>query len=142
MTSDEASRGLDGSIIVRHRFAAPRLPHASLTLRLCILVMIAIFPAIVIQGYNEYELHKAREADIRQQVIQITKQFGEEIGELREGARQLLLALAQVPAVKRQRYEQPGYNPRQPSGAPIRRSQATYEGIERWRYPRCRSTRR
>jgi hypothetical protein len=49
-------------------------------------------------GYNEYELRKAREADIRQQVIQITKQFGEEIGEQREGARQLLLALAQLPA--------------------------------------------
>jgi len=102
MTSDEASRGLGGAIVAKRRFAAPRLPHGSLTLRLCILVLIAIFPAIAIQGYNEYELRKAREADIRQQVIQITKQFGEEIGELREGARQLLLALAQLPAVRLQ----------------------------------------
>ena len=100
MTSDEASQRLGGPIVIKQRFAAPRLPHVSLTLRLCILVMIAIFPAIAIQGYNEYELRKAREADIRQQVIQITKQFGEEIGELREGARQLLLALAQLPAVR------------------------------------------
>ena len=102
MTSDEASRGLGRAIVAKRRFAAPRLPHGSLTLRLCILVLIAIFPAIAIQGYNEYELRKAREADIRQQVIQITKQFGEEIGELREGARQLLLALAQLPAVRLQ----------------------------------------
>jgi len=100
MTSDEVSRPLDDASAVQRRFTLPRLPHISLTLRLCILVLIAIFPAIVIQGYNEYELRKAREADIRQQVIQITKQFGEEIGELREGARQLLLALAQLPAVR------------------------------------------
>ena len=100
MTSDEVSRRLGGAIPLEHRFAAPRLPRVSLALRLCILVLIAISPAIVILGYNEYELHRAREADIRHQVIQITKQFGEEIGELREGARQLLLALAQLPAVR------------------------------------------
>jgi signal transduction histidine kinase len=68
----------------------------SLTLRLFILVVIAVLPAILIQGYNEYDLRKAREADIRHQVIQITRQFGEEIGELREGARQLLIAIAQL----------------------------------------------
>jgi signal transduction histidine kinase len=100
MTSDEVSPGLDEAIPVKRRFTMPRLPHISLTLRLFILVLIAILPAIVIQGYNEYKLRKAREADIRQQVIQITTQFGEEIGELREGARQLLLALAQLPAVR------------------------------------------
>ena len=82
------------------RFAWPRLPRVSLTLRLITLVLIAVCPAIGIQAYNEYELRKAREADIRQQVVQITKQFGEEIGELREGARQLLLALAQLTPVK------------------------------------------
>src|SRR6516162_4323289 len=99
MTSDEVSRRLDEAMSVKRQFTVPRLPHISLTFRLCILVMIAIFPAIVIQGYNEYELRKAREADIRQQVIQTTKQFGEEIGELREGARQLLFALAQLTPV-------------------------------------------
>jgi signal transduction histidine kinase len=100
MTSDEVGRRLNETIAVKRRFAAPRLPHFNLTLRLCILVLIAIFPAILIQGYNEYKLRKAREADIRQQVVQVTKQFGEEIGELREGARQLLLALSQLPAVR------------------------------------------
>jgi signal transduction histidine kinase len=102
MTTDEVGRRLDEAIPVRHRFIVPRLPHINLTVRLCILVLIAIFPAVVIQGYNEYELRKAREDDIRKQVIQVTKQFGEEIGELREGARQLLLALSQLPAVRLQ----------------------------------------
>ncbi len=100
MTTHGASPALDQTGAVKRRFAWPRIPHASLTVRLIILVLIAICPAIVIQGYNEYELRKAREADIRQQVVQITKQFGEEIGELREGARQLLLALAQLTPVK------------------------------------------
>src|SRR5207247_7980958 len=94
------SPALGQTIAVKRRFAWPRIPHVSLTVRLIILVLIAICPAIVIQGYNEYELRKAREADIRAQVVQITKQFGEEIGELREGARQLLLALAELNTVK------------------------------------------
>jgi signal transduction histidine kinase len=80
--------------------AASRLQRMSLTGRLFFLVSIAVLPAIGIQAYNEFDLREAREADIRQRVVQITKQFGEEMGELREGARQLLLALAQVPAVK------------------------------------------
>jgi signal transduction histidine kinase len=100
MAMHGASERLGEAIAARRRFAMPRLPHISLTQRLFILVVIAILPAIIIQGFNEYELRKAREADIRQQVIQITKQFGEEIGELREGARQLLLALAQLAPVR------------------------------------------
>ena len=61
MTSDEVSRRLGEPIPVQCRISLPRLPHVSLTLRLCILMLIAIFPAILIQGYNEYELRKARE---------------------------------------------------------------------------------
>jgi two-component system, sensor histidine kinase and response regulator len=71
-----------------------------LTGRILILVIFAVVPALVIQAWNEFDLRIAREADIRQQVVQTTKQFGEEIGELREGARQLLLALAQLYTVK------------------------------------------
>jgi signal transduction histidine kinase len=100
MVTHGASPTLDQTTTIRHRFVWPRLPRISLTVRLIILVLIAVCPAIAIQAYNEYELRKAREADIRQQVVQITKQFGEEIGELREGARQLLLALAQLTPVK------------------------------------------
>ena len=79
-----------------------RLPGLRLGLRTRILglLLIAVLPAIGIQGYNEYALRQARERDIRQQVIQTTKQFGEEMGELREGARQLLLTVGQLPAVR------------------------------------------
>ena len=76
-----------------------------LTGRMFLLVFIAVLPAMGIQAYNEYDLRAARTRDIQHQVVQITKQFGEEMGELREGARQLLVALGQLPAVKRQQAE-------------------------------------
>lgn len=78
----------------------PKRLRASMTFRLFMLVLIAVLPAIFIQAYNEFDLRRSREADIRQQVIQTTRQFGEEMGELREGARQLLLALSQLPAAQ------------------------------------------
>jgi signal transduction histidine kinase len=87
-------------VVSRFMSAIPCIPITGLTIRVILLVAVAVLPAILIQGYNEYDLRESREDDIRQRVIQITKQFGEEIGELREGARQLLLALAQLSAVR------------------------------------------
>src|SRR6516162_9706450 len=84
------------------RIAIPRSIRIGLTGRLLLLVMLAVVPALVIQAWNEYDQRIAREDDIRQHVIEITKQFGEEIGVLREGARQLLLVLAESEPVKSQ----------------------------------------
>src|SRR5262245_2868682 len=102
--NDPSGAGIGVQLMTTHDASSTQNPaivaNRSLVVRLIILVLIAIFPAILIQVYNDYQLRKAREADIRQQVVQITKQFGEEIGELREGARQLLLALSQLPAVR------------------------------------------
>jgi two-component system, sensor histidine kinase and response regulator len=83
-----------------HRFASWCCVRIGLTGRLFLLVILAVVPALVIQAWNEYDLRIAREDDIRQHVVEITRQFGEEIGVLREGARQLLLALAQLDPVK------------------------------------------
>ncbi|MBV8334543.1 MAG: HAMP domain-containing protein, partial [Alphaproteobacteria bacterium] len=88
-----------------HWFDPLRRIRIGLTGRLLLLVILAVVPALVIQAWNEYDLRIAREDDIRQRVVQITKQFGEEIGEIREGARQLLLALAQLDPVKFQQPE-------------------------------------
>jgi two-component system, sensor histidine kinase and response regulator len=95
-----ASRGPARTIEGERRFRPWFGVRIALTGRILILVIFAVVPALVIQAWNEYDLRIAREADIRQQVVQTTKQFGEEIGELREGARQLLLALAQLNTVK------------------------------------------
>src|SRR5438132_3362967 len=83
-----------------HRSMFPRGLRVGLTGRLFLLVILAVVPALVIQAWNEYDQRIAREGEIRQHVVEITKQFGEEIGVLREGARQLLLALAQLDPVK------------------------------------------
>jgi two-component system, sensor histidine kinase and response regulator len=88
-----------------HWFGPLRRIRIGLTGRLFLLVILAVVPALVIQAWNEYDLRIAREDEIRHRVVQITKQFGEEIGEIREGARQLLLALAQLDPVKFQQPE-------------------------------------
>jgi len=96
MASPAPNQELRAARPAAHRFGL----RIGLTGRILLLVTFAVVPALVIQGWNEYDLRVARETDIRQQVVQTTKQFGEEIGELREGARQLLLALAQLNTVK------------------------------------------
>jgi signal transduction histidine kinase len=98
LSSDARSRSSYQKFMSRNPIR--RLREMSLTARMFLLVFIAVLPAIGTQAYNEYYLRAARAEDIRQQVVQITKQFGEEMGELREGARQLLIALGQLPAVK------------------------------------------
>src|SRR5260370_39615386 len=69
-----------------------RWMQLSLTGRMFLLVVIAVLPALVIQAVNEYALRTSREDDIRQRGIQITKQFGEEIQAICEGASRRLVA--------------------------------------------------
>src|SRR5438477_652102 len=78
-----------------------RWMQLGLTGRMFLLVVIAVLPALVIQAVNEYTLRTAREDEIRQRVIQITKQFGEEIQAIRAGASQLLVALGELDEVQK-----------------------------------------
>ncbi len=83
----------------RHRWIAVNRWSVSLTTKMFLLVLIAVMPALAIQSYNEYDLRKSREDDIRNKTVQITKQFGAEMGEIREGARQYLQVISQLPSV-------------------------------------------
>jgi len=83
----------------RRWFSRDRLSF-SLTTKMFLLVLIAVMPALAIQSYNEYDLRKSREDDIRNKTVQITKQFGAEMGEIREGARQFLEVISQIPSIK------------------------------------------
>jgi len=80
----------------RRPTAGLRRARVLLAGRLLLLIIIAVAPALVTQAWREYDLRVTREADIRKQVVQTTNQLGEEIGVLREGARQMLLAIAQL----------------------------------------------
>src|SRR5882672_11289746 len=103
MIGEAAHRVVDRLTVGRdHRSMFPLGIRIGLTGRLFLLVILAVVPALMIQGWNEYDQRIAREGEIRQHVVEITKQFGGEIGMLREGARQLLLALAQLDPVKSQ----------------------------------------
>src|SRR5438477_13126531 len=77
-----------------------RWMQLGLTGRMFLLVVIAVLPALAIQAINEYTLRRAGEDDMRQRVVQITKQFGEEIKEQREGASQLLIAMGEIDALQ------------------------------------------
>src|ERR1700724_2371662 len=77
-----------------------RWMQLGLTGRMFLLVVVAVLPALAIQAVNEYTLRRAGEEDIRQRVIQITKQFGEEMKEVREGASQLLVALGEFDEIQ------------------------------------------
>jgi two-component system sensor histidine kinase/response regulator len=104
MTGRLTNRGANRPKADRTRRIVVPIVRIGLTGRLFLLVVLAVVPALGIQAWNEYDQRIAREDDIRQHVIEITRQFGEEIGVLREGARQLLLALAQLDPVK---FQQP-----------------------------------
>src|SRR6266568_7545128 len=82
------------------RYLIGRWVQLGLTGRMFLLVVIAVLPALAIQAVNEYTLRRAGEDDMRQRVVQITKQFGEEIKEQREGASQLLIAMGEIDALQ------------------------------------------
>src|SRR6266403_4248330 len=95
------TEGGPGTANERRRSLMRRWMQLGLTGRMFLLVVIAVLPALVIQAVNEYALRTSREDDIRQRVIQITKQFGEEIQAIRAGASQLLIALGELDEVQK-----------------------------------------
>src|SRR6267142_748018 len=101
MSGRATNRGSDGAKPKgTGRSLLARWMQLGLTGRMFLLVVIAVLPALAIQAINEYTLKRAGEDDMRQRVIQITKQFGEEIKEQREGASQLLIAMGEIDALQ------------------------------------------
>jgi hypothetical protein len=74
--------------------------HIGWPARLILLVVMAMIPMLAIQAWYEHDLRNEREGVVRQRVVHGAAQLATEIGELREGARQVLLAIAQLEAVK------------------------------------------
>jgi signal transduction histidine kinase len=84
----------------KQRFVLFNRWSVSLTTKMFVLVLLAVIPALAIQSFNEYDLRKVREDDIRNKTVQITKQFGAEMGEIREGAHQYLQVVSQLPPIR------------------------------------------
>jgi PAS domain S-box-containing protein len=72
----------------------------NLLTRLFLLVAIAVLPAIAIEAYTQLELRHLREGELRDIALQQARLAAAEIDRIVEGARQLLVTLANSPAVK------------------------------------------
>jgi two-component sensor histidine kinase len=71
-----------------------------LTTRLIALVGMALLPALVIQGYNEFALRLSRQDAVREQALSATRGAAMDLGRFVEGLRQVLVAVAATPAVR------------------------------------------
>src|SRR5579864_5597965 len=100
MMGRSTNRGSDGATKPEPQSLVRRWMRLGLTGRMFLVVITAVLPALAIQAVNEYTLKAAGEDDMRQRVVQITKQFGEEIQAQREGATQLLLALGEMDEIQ------------------------------------------
>src|SRR5262245_57101094 len=72
----------------------------SLLSRLFALVAAAMLPAIAIQAYNEIDLRRTREVEVRDEVRGLAKLAAAEQLQIVEGVRQAMIALSELPAIK------------------------------------------
>ncbi|GJD52503.1 hypothetical protein OPKNFCMD_5269 [Methylobacterium crusticola] len=71
-----------------------------LTARLIALVALALAPALVIQGYNEYALRSAREATVRADAIRQARAAAEDLEQIGDSVRQALGFVSQEEVVR------------------------------------------
>lgn len=68
--------------------------------RLCVLLVVALLPAIAIQMYNEFELHRLRQIEIQNQALSLAKLAGADQQQIVQGVREVLIAMSEVPSIK------------------------------------------
>ena len=72
----------------------------SLTKRIVGLVVLALIPALAVQGYNEYALRAARAGAVRKEVMRAARSVAADLGQFGRGARQVLGILAGLPEIR------------------------------------------
>ena len=72
-----------------------------LTQRILLLVVLALAPALAIQGYNEYALRSARETFVRAEAVRGARAVAADIEQFAQGVRQVLSILAADPGIRR-----------------------------------------
>ncbi|KQP40272.1 histidine kinase [Methylobacterium sp. Leaf104] len=72
----------------------------TLTTRILLLVMLALTPALAIQGYNEYALRTSRDEAVRADAMATARTVAEDLSQVAETARQALNFVAQDPSVR------------------------------------------
>src|SRR5258708_2628662 len=82
----------------RYRIGARR--EVTLLSRLFGLVAVALVPAIAIQMYNEFDLRRARQAEVQNQALSLAKLAAAEQQQIVQGIRQVLIAMSELPSIK------------------------------------------
>ncbi len=72
----------------------------TLTGRLVILIALTLLPAFAIEAYSEYATWRTRQADVRQEARRQALQAAADLDRIAEGVRNVLEAVAAVPAVR------------------------------------------
>ncbi len=72
----------------------------SLLSRLCVLLVVALLPVTAIQIYDEFELHRLRQIEIRNQALSLAKLAGAEQQQIVQGIREVLIAMSEFPSIK------------------------------------------
>ena len=72
----------------------------SLTTRILLLVMLALAPALAIQGYNEHALRTSRDEAVRADTMATARTVAADLGQVAETVRQSLNFIAQYPSVR------------------------------------------
>ena len=68
--------------------------------RLFLLVAVALLPAIAIQTYNEIDLRRSREVEVRDQAVGLAMLAAAEQQQIVQGIHQVLIALSELPAIE------------------------------------------
>ena len=72
----------------------------SLRLHLILLVVVCMLPAIALLAMDQVQLRRAREAEVRREILGLAQSGAGEINRVIEGGKQLLTALGQAPAIR------------------------------------------
>ncbi len=72
----------------------------SLRLHLILLVVVCMLPAIALLAMDQVQLRRAREAEVRGEILVVAQSGAGEIERVIEGGKQLLTALEQAPAIR------------------------------------------
>ncbi|HVC59684.1 MAG TPA: cache domain-containing protein [Acetobacteraceae bacterium] len=72
----------------------------SLRLHLILLVLVCMLPAVALLAIDQVQLRRAREAEVRREILELAQSGAGEMNRVIEGARQLLTALQQTPAIQ------------------------------------------
>ena len=72
----------------------------SLSVRLLLLVLLAVIPAVCIEVYGEVELRASRRQELRDEALRLVRAVAAEQERIDEGARELLIAFSEAAALR------------------------------------------